>query len=419
MPKIKQVYARVILNGKGQPAIEATVILDNDYYGIASSPAGTSVGTYEAVSLYDKDPLHFKGRGVFTAIQNIQEFLAPKLIGMEATKQQVVDRAMIEIDGTQNKSRIGANAILAVSRALAKAAAASSGTPLFLYLRNFLTSHDFTTKIPTPMFNLLNGGIFAPRNLDFQDFLIIPTSSTPYGIALEMGLRAYEGMKEVLVEHNFPTLIADEGGFSPQLPVNQDAIILALDAAQRSSLRIGFEVFLGIDCAATQFHEGQQYKIKDHNQPMQSKALNDYYVERVKQYHILYLEDPLSEDDWDGWVDLTQRLGKDIIISGDDLTATNPYRLQMAIDKRAITGITVKPSQVGTTIEALALVEVARAAGLKVTVASRSGETNDDFIADFAVAVGADYVKFGSPARGEHVAKYNRLLQIDSQIKNA
>ncbi|MDE2588796.1 MAG: phosphopyruvate hydratase, partial [Patescibacteria group bacterium] len=241
----------------------------------------------------------------------------------------------------------------------------------------------------------------------------------PYGIALEMGLRAYEGMKEVLVEHNFPTLIADEGGFSPQLPVNQDAIILALDAAQRSSLRIGFEVFLGIDCAATQFHEGQQYKIKDHNQPMQSKALNDYYVERVKQYHILYLEDPLSEDDWDGWVDLTQRLGKDIIISGDDLTATNPYRLQMAIDKRAITGITVKPSQVGTTIEALALVEVARAAGLKVTVASRSGETNDDFIADFAVAVGADYVKFGSPARGEHVAKYNRLLQIDSQIKNA
>ncbi|MDE2588855.1 MAG: phosphopyruvate hydratase, partial [Patescibacteria group bacterium] len=162
MPKIKQVYARVILNGKGQPAIEATVILDNDYYGIASSPAGTSVGTYEAVSLYDKDPLHFKGRGVFTAIQNIQEFLAPKLIGMEATKQQVVDRAMIEIDGTQNKSRIGANAILAVSRALAKAAAASSGTPLFLYLRNFLTSHDFTTKIPTPMFNLLNGGIFAP-----------------------------------------------------------------------------------------------------------------------------------------------------------------------------------------------------------------------------------------------------------------
>ena len=417
MPKIKQVAARVILNAKGNPAIEATVVLDNDYYGIASCPAGTSVGIYEAVSLYDKDPLHFKGKGVFTAIQNIQNLLAPKLVGMEATKQQVVDRAMIELDGTQNKSRVGANAILAVSMAVAKAAAASSGKPLFLYLREFLSSQDIATKIPTPMFSLLNGGVLASKNLDFQDFLLIPTTSTPYGTSLEMGLRAYEGMRDVLLEHNFSTLVTEQGGFSPQIPVNQDAIILVLDAAQRGALRLGFEVFLGIDAAATHFHSGQQYKIKDHDQVMSSKVLNDFYIDKVKQYHILYLEDPLSEDDWDGWIDLTARLVKEAIVSGDDLTATNPYRLQMAIDKRAITGITIKPNQIGTVIETLALVEVAKAAGIKVTVSSRSGETTDDFIADFAVAVGADYVKFGAPVRGEHVTKYNRLLQIDSQIK--
>jgi len=417
MPKIKQVIARVILNAKGNPAIEATAVLDNDYYGTASCPAGTSVGLYEAVSLYDHDQLHFKGLGVFTAIQNVQNLLAPKLIGLEATKQQVIDRAMIDLDGTQNKSRIGANAILAVSMAVAKAAAASSGTPLFLYLRNFLSSHNLSTKIPTPMFSLINGGIFAPKNLDFQDFLIIPTSSTPYGTALEMGLRAYDGMRDVLLNHNSQIFATELGGFSPSLPANQDAIILMLDAAQRAALRIGFEVFFGIDAAASHFHSSQQYKIRDHDGSINAKTLNDYYIDKVKQYHLLYLEDPLFEDDWDGWVDLTARLASSAIVSGDDLTATNPYRLQMAIDKRAITGITVKPNQIGTVIEALALVEVARAAGLKVTVSSRSGETTDDFIADFAVAVAADYVKFGAPVRGEHVAKYNRLLQIDSQIK--
>jgi enolase len=417
MPKIKQVAARVILNAKGNPAIESTVVLDNDYFGIASCPAGTSIGVYEAATLYDHDASHFNGVGIYTAIQNIQNSIAPKIIGLDATKQQLIDRTMIELDGTQNKSRIGANAMLAVSMAAAKAAAASSILPPFLYLRNFMSSHNMSTKIPTPMFSMLNGGIFAPKHFDFQDILIIPTGATQYGAALELGIKAYTAMKEVMMANNLSTFTTDEGGFCPDLPTNQDALTMVSHAADKAGFRLGFDVFLGIDVAASNIYVNQQYRLKDSDSTFYAKKLNDYYVDKVKQHHLLYLEDPLAQDDWDGWIDLTAKLSQDAIVVGDDLTATNPYRLQMAIDKKAITGISVKPNQIGTVIEALALVEVARAAGLKVTVSSRTGETNDDFIADFAVAVGADYVKFGAPARGEHVAKYNRLLQIDAQIK--
>lgn len=419
MAKIKQIFSREILNAKGNPAIETTVILTDGSLGTASSPSGTSVGKYEAVEIRDNDEKKFQGLGVQNAIINIEKIIAPSLLGMDASKQQDIDKKMIALDGTHNKSRLGANATLSVSMAVAKAAARSSVLPLFLYLREFIKKENMPLKIPTPAFNIINGGKHAlGSTLDFQEFLVIPATSKSYYEALNMGTNIYFSLYKLLQTNNLSTLTGDEGGFSPKLATNQDALLLLKQSIEATNLRVGFDVFLGLDAASNSFFSQQKYHIRDKSIALNSKDLISFYETLNKDYHFLYLEDGLSEDDWEGWSQLSLQLSQQTLIVGDDLTVTNPYRLQSALDKKAITGIVIKPNQIGTVIESLAVVEMARQSALKIIVSHRSGETNDDFIADFAVAASADYVKFGAPVRGERVAKYNRLLQIEKQIKS-
>lgn len=417
MAKIRQITAREILNSKGQPTIETAVILTDGAVGIASCPTGTSVGKYEAIEIRDQDEKRFQGLGVLNAIMNIEEIIAPTLLGMDATKQPDIDKKMIALDGTTNKGRLGANAILSVSMAVAKAAAKSSILPLFLYLREFINKGDVPLKIPVPAFNVINGGKHAEGTIDFQEFLVIPASSKKFDEALIIGTNVYAALKKSLETNNLSTLVGDEGGFSPKVQTNQDALLMLKQVIEGINLRLGFDVFLGLDAASSNFISGQQYHIRDKSIGLSSKDLITFYKAINNDYHLLYLEDGLAEDDWPGWNELYTEMSQQTLIVGDDLICTNPYRLQMALDKKTVTGIIIKPNQIGTVIEALAVVEMARQANLKIIVSHRSGETNDDFIADFAVAASADYVKFGAPARGERVAKYNRLLQIEKQLK--
>lgn len=417
MAKIKGISAREIFNCKGWPTIETTVVLSDNNFGTASCPSGTSVGNYEALELRDHDRTRFEGMGVLKAIENIEKLIAPKLIGIEVNHQQDIDRIMIELDGTQNKGRLGANAMLSVSMAACKAAARSSVLPPYLYLREFLKGENLPIKIPVPMFNVINGGAHAGGNIDMQEFLIIPATFKTFTESMSIGVSLYHDLKKSLVRNSLTTLVGDEGGFGPIFSTNEEALSFIHQVINSSPYRIGYDVFLGVDAAANNFLNDREYKIKDKAMTLSAKELINFYEEISKKYKMLYLEDPLSENDWDGWTALFQKIGQTTIVVGDDLTVTNPYRLQMALDKKAIGGIIIKPNQIGTVIEALAVVEAARAVGIKIAVSHRSGETNDDFIADFAVAVSADYVKFGAPARGERVGKYNRLLEIESQLK--
>lgn len=417
MAKIKHIKAREILDSKGNPTIETTVVLQDGTFAIAACPSGTSVGTYEAVELRDHDEKRFKGLGVLKAIENIETVISPKLIGMEVSHQRDIDRTMIELDGTQNKSRLGANAILSVSIAVCKAASQASLLSPFMYLRHFLQKELHSIKIPTPLFNLINGGKHAGDNVNFQEYHVIPASSKPFQEGLQIGISIYKSLAIVLKNNSLPNTVGDEGGYAPVLSNNQEPFSLLKQAIESTSYRLDFDVFFGLDAASGSFYHNNQYLLKDKSSSYSSKDLIAYYKDLNSKYHLLYLEDGLSEDDWEGWEHLSKELSSETLIVGDDLTVTNPYRLQMALDKKAINGIIIKPNQIGTVIEALAVVEVAREAGLKITVSHRSGETNDDFISDFAVAVSSDYVKFGAPARGERVAKYNRLLAIEKQIE--
>ncbi len=414
--KIKQIYAREILNSKGYPTVEANVVLDSGIQASSSSPTGTSVGKYEAKELRDNDPNRFGGEGVLKAVNNVMSVIGPKLIGIDVQNQHDIDKLMIQLDGTPEKTNLGANSILPVSMAVAKAAAKSLNMPLFSYIRHYTSIQASPFKIPTPAFNILNGGKHAGNNLDFQEFLIIPASSMPYQNSLNMAVSIYQSLKKTLTDKGASTLIGDEGGFGPSLSTNRDALIMLNEAISEGRFRINYDVFLGIDASANNFHQDGSYLIKDKEARMTSEELATVYEGLNEEYNLYYLEDPFSEDDWEGWENLNRLTSKNTLIVGDDLICTNVNRLQTAIGKKAISGIIIKPNQIGTVIETLAVVEAARQAGLKIIVSHRSGETNDDFIADFAVGVGADYVKFGAPARGERVAKYNRLLEIEQQI---
>lgn len=415
MAKIKSISAREVLNSKGDPTIETTVILTDGAVGISSVPSGTSIGKYEAVELLDNDEKRYQGKGVLSAIGNIQKYIFPALSNQEANNLSVVDKKLIELDGTPNKQRLGANAILSVSMAVAKASAKSSVLPTFLYLREY-TKKEAGLKVPTPSFNIINGGKHGDGNIDFQEFLAIPATSKTFSEGLMLGVNVYASLKKTMQTNNLSALTGLEGGFSPKLSSNQDGLLLIKQAIEAINLRLGFDMFIGLDPAANDFYVEGGYRIKDKSTTLSSKDLIEFYSMLNSQYHLLYLEDGLAEDDWKGWQDLYTTLSKETLIVGDDLTASNPFRLQEAIQKNTIGGVIIKPNQIGTVIEAIAVCEMARQAGLKITVSHRSGETTDDFIADFAVAVGADYVKFGAPVRGERVSKYNRLLAIEKQI---
>lgn len=418
MPVIQSLTARQILNSKGDPAVEVNLRLDNGIESVASSPSGTSVGKYEAKDIRDNDPTKFSGKSVEKAVNNINSLIAKEINGSDVLSQSEIDKKIIKLDGTKDKSKLGANATLAVSIAVAKAGAKAAKMPLFTYLRRLTNINNNSYKIPTPAFNVLNGGLHAGKNLDFQEFLIIPATAFTYEESLNLAVIIYKSLRKILKDNNLSTHIGDEGGFAPSLETNKAALTLLSEAISMSKFRFEYDVFFGIDAASNNFFEGGTYKIKDLPKRLKPGDLIEVYKAINKDFNLIYLEDPFSEDDWDGWKALTKALSQDTLIVGDDLICTNIERLKIAIQKKAINGAIIKPNQIGTVIEALATSEVAREAGLKITASHRSGETNDDFIADFAVAIDADYVKFGAPARGERVAKYNRLLSIDQIIKS-
>ncbi len=416
--KIYAVIAREILDSRGNPTVETMVVFESGYRGVSSVPAGASIGTYEAVELRDKDMKRYGGMGVLSAVNNVNTIIGPKIRGMDGLNQGAIDSAMIQLDGTPNKARLGANAILSVSLAVATAAAAQERSPLYAYLNSLFATLLPTPikRIPTPILNLINGGKHGAGNLDFQEFHVVPATNKPYHAALRMGAELDHVLNDILIYRNAVHSVGDEGGFAPNLFTNLEAFALLLDAIKQSPYTFGVDVFLGVDVAASHFKTPSGYRIKDKPQELAPKDFAKYLIDLHRQYRLLLLEDPLDEDDWEGWKIMTAEIGKEILIIGDDLVATNATRLDQAIAQKACSAVLLKPNQIGTLSEYLQVVTKAKNAGLSTIVSHRSAETNDAFIADLAVAVQCDYVKFGAPARGERVAKYNRLLQIESEL---
>lgn len=416
--KIYTIVAREILDSRGNPTIEAAVILENGYRGVASAPAGTSLGKYEAKELRDNDEKRYFGMGVLHAVNIVNSTIAGKLRGMDALDQRGIDQAMLALDNTEDKSKLGANSILSVSLSVAAAAAAAQRVSLFRYLNTLFSQLIPTqlTRIPTPTVNVINGGKHGSGNLDFQEFQIVPASSLPYHDALRLSVEVYQKLKGILQYRNTSTAVGYEGGFAPNLYTNLDAMELLMDAVKATHYHFGVDVFFGLDIAASHFKTDRGYQIKDKQTPMSPKEFVAYLADLHKNYRLLILEDALDEDDWSGWTQVTAQFGSDVMIVGDDLLATNPKRLEKAIHDKACTAILLKPNQIGTLTEFMDVVALAKKNNIQTIVSHRSGETNDSFIADLGVAVQADYVKFGAPARGERVAKYNRLLQIETEL---
>ena len=415
---IYSITAREIIDSRGDPTVETTVILNSGYRGTASVPSGTSIGKYEAVELRDGDQKRYYGMGVLSAVRNVDSTINTTLKGMDATNQGLIDKTLIELDGTVNKSKLGSNAILSVSLAVTRAAANHQRIPLYRYINTIAAGGKTVamSRIPTPIFNIMNGGKHGAGNLDFQEFHLIPASNKPYHDALQIGAEIYEAVKKILIYRNAVHSVGYEGGFAPNLFTNIDAMEILLEAVKSTPYNFGVDVFFGLDVAATYFKSAQGYRIKDRSVPFQREDFIGYFKQLHEKYRLLFLEDALEEDDWDGWVSLTKELGNDILIVGDDLLATNLERLGRAINEKACSAILAKPNQIGTLSEFLAVIMLAKQHDIKTIVSHRSGETNDSFVADLAVGVQSDYVKFGAPARGERVAKYNRLLQIEQEL---
>lgn len=416
MSRIKTVIAREILDSRGNPTIETRVDLEDGSMGVSSVPSGASLGAYEAHELRDGDMNRYRGMGVLKAVANVNQIIAPKIIGIDSAQQKEIDRLMITLDGTLNKKILGGNAVLSVSLAICEATAVSLKLPLYSYVAQ-ISGNSTALKIPTPTFNLINGGKHGAGNLDFQEFHVIPTQRKTYSEGLEIGEEIYQTIKDVLIYRGAVHSVGDEGGFAPNLFTNLDALEILTQAISQTPHKFGEDVFLGLDVAASTFYKDGKYAIKDRSQPFSRKELIEYYQDLNTNYKLLYLEDPIDEDDWDGWQEITNLLGPEMIIVGDDLLVTNKERLRKAIDQKACNAILVKPNQAGTLTETFEVIKTAQEAGFKTIVSHRSGETEETFVADLAVGTGADYVKFGAPARGERVAKYNRLLAIESELQ--
>lgn len=416
--KIYSATAREILDSRGNPTVEVQVILNSGYRGVAAVPSGASVGTYEAVELRDHDTKRYDGKGVLKAVSNVNTIINPKIKGMDALNQGAIDKAMVDLDGTPNKATLGANSILGVSLAVAVAGAAHTRVPLYKYLNQLASASTVIpmNRIPTPTFNVINGGKHGGGNLDFQEYHIVPATSKSFSDALRMGVEVYHAVKQQLIKRGAAHSTGDEGGYAPNLSTNMDPLELLTETIRSSTYRFGVDIFFGLDIAASSFKSERGYQIKDRPIPYRTSDFIKYIAELHKLYRLLTLEDPLGEDDWDGWVELNREFGGELLIIGDDLLTTNPARLKKAIEKKACSAILLKPNQIGSLSEFLAVVDIAKKNDIKCIVSHRSGETNDTFISDLAVAVQSDYVKFGAPARGERVGKYNRLLQIESEL---
>ncbi|CAN5561523.1 phosphopyruvate hydratase [soil metagenome] len=412
MPYISDIAARQILDSRGNPTLEVDVILDSGASGRAAVPSGASTGAFEAVELRDGDKHRWNGKGVSQAIDNVNEIIAPALLDRDATDQTAIDADLIELDGTPNKAKLGANAILGVSLAVAKAAASYSKLPLYKYVGGVTAR-----VLPVPMMNILNGGAHADSNVDFQEFMVLPVGAPTFSEALRMGTDVFHQLKAVLKKHNLNTGVGDEGGFAPNLESQELAFDYILEAIDRAGYKAGSDIYLGIDAAATEFYKGGKYHYKAGEKLERSSDEQvDYLVSLCNKYPILSIEDGFSEDDWDGWHKITEKLGDRVQLVGDDLFVTNVERLSRGIKENTANSILVKVNQIGTLSETLAAVDMAKRAGYTAVMSHRSGETEDTTIADLAVATNCGQIKTGAPNRTDRVAKYNQLLRIEEML---
>ena len=418
MSTIKHIWAREILDSRSSPTVETACQLDNGYLLVSSVPAGASTGTYEALDYRDNDPERYKGEGVLKAVENVNTILGQSIVGMDPSKQSEIDKKLIDLDGTESKTKYGANAILSISEVVVKAGAAANGKPLYAWINLLAQSAGLKPKLslPTPLFNMINGGSHGAGNLDFQEFFIIPASSKTYSQGLQAGVEIYNTIGEHLARRGAVQSVGDEGGYAPNLFTNADALEVYVESVKETKYSMGRDVFLGLDVAANSFYKNGEYTIKDKSSPLNDDDLLEYYKSLNNQYHLAILEDPFYQDGWESWKKLKKALSDQLIIVGDDLLATNPKRVKKAISEDACNAILIKPNQIGTVSETLSVVKLARDVDWKIIASHRSGETNDSFIADFAVGISAEYAKFGAPARGERVAKYNRLSSIEREL---
>jgi enolase len=412
VPAIEAVGAREILDSRGNPTVEVEVALDDGTLARAAVPSGASTGAFEAVELRDGDPARYGGKGVQKAVQAVLDTIGPELIGIEATEQRIIDQELLDLDGTPDKSRLGANATLGVSLAVARAAAESAGLPLFRYVGG-PNAH----VLPVPMMNILNGGAHADTNVDVQEFMIAPLGAATFAEALRWGTEVYHSLKGVLKARGLTTSVGDEGGFAPDLPTNREALDLILEAISSAGFTPGREIALALDVAATEFYTDGGYRFEGALRT--ADQMTEYYAELVASYPIVSIEDPLSEGDWDGWARMTAVLGSRVQIVGDDLFVTNPQRLAEGIAKGCANALLVKVNQIGTLTETLDAVQLAHRSGYRCMMSHRSGETEDTTIADLAVATDCGQIKTGAPARSERVAKYNQLLRIEEELDDA
>jgi enolase len=409
--KIRKVSAREILDSRGNPTVEVDVVLDKDVCGRAAVPSGASTGTHEALELRDGKK-RYGGKGVLKAVEHVNRLIAPRLRGRDASQQEDIDRLMLDLDGTPNKKRLGANAILGVSLAVAKAAAAAAKLPLFRYLGG-----PRATTVPVPMMNILNGGVHADSSVDLQEFMVVPVGARSFSDGLRMGVETFHALKVVLKEKGYSTSVGDEGGFAPRLQSNQEAVEVILMAIERAGYQPGRQIALALDPAASEFFEDGQYVFRKSDGSRRSSAdMVQFYRDWVERYPIISVEDGLAEDDWDGWEALTRALGKKVQVVGDDLFVTNPQRLQRGIESGVANSILIKVNQIGTLTETLETIDRAKRAGYTTVISHRSGETEDATIADLTVAVNAGQIKTGSACRGERTAKYNQLLRIEEML---
>ncbi|MDN5811413.1 MAG: phosphopyruvate hydratase [Arthrobacter sp.] len=412
MALIDAIHAREILDSRGNPTVEAEVLLSDGSLGRAAVPSGASTGAFEAVELRDGDKSRYLGKGVTKAVDAVIDTIQPALIGQDATDQRAIDQIMIDLDGTPNKSTLGANSILGVSLAVASAAAESSNLPLYRYLGG-PNAH----VLPVPLMNILNGGSHADSDVDIQEFMVVPVGASTFSEALRWGVEVYHALKSVLQERGLATGLGDEGGFAPNLESNRAALELIIDAIKKAGLTPGEDIALALDVASSEFFENGTYQFEGASRT--AAEMSDYYAQLVKDFPLVSLEDPLDEDDWEGWKTLTDAIGSKVQIVGDDLFVTNPERLQKGIDSATANSLLVKVNQIGSLTETLDAVSLAQRNGYTTVTSHRSGETEDTTIADIAVATNAGQIKTGAPARSERVAKYNQLLRIEEELGDA
>ena len=415
MSLIQSVTAIEVLDSRGNPTIEAQVVLDNGLTASACAPSGASTGSREALELRDGDKSRYLGKGVLTAVNNINQLIQPELIGKNPADQAALDQLMIDLDGTENKAKLGANAVLAVSLAVAKVAAADLGLPLYEHIAN-INGTPGQYSMPVPMMNIVNGGEHADNNVDIQEFMVQPVAAKTFSEALRCGAEIFHALKAVLQERGLNTAVGDEGGFAPNLESNAAALALISEAVSHAGYKLGNDVTLALDCAASEFYQEGQYNLAGEGKVFSASEFADYLAALSEQYPILSIEDGMDESDWAGWLDLTNKIGQRVQLVGDDLFVTNTKILQRGIDENIANSILIKFNQIGSLTETLQAIKMAQAAGYTVVISHRSGETEDTTIADLAVATAAGQIKTGSLCRSDRVAKYNRLLRIEAEL---